>query len=92
MTKAVKEHLVKSLASGQFISGQLLGEQLGISRTAIAKHIKVLTEIGLDIYSVTGKGYKLAQPLHLLEKDKIISLLADEAKKADYKAKRFTLD
>ncbi|MFT6691379.1 MAG: BirA family biotin operon repressor/biotin-[acetyl-CoA-carboxylase] ligase, partial [Colwellia sp.] len=40
MTKAVKEHLVKSLASGQFVSGQLLGQQLGISRTAIAKHIK----------------------------------------------------
>ena len=79
MTKTVKEHLVKSLASGQFVSGQLLGEQLGISRTAIAKHIKVLTEIGLDIYSVTGKGYKLAQPLHLLDKEKIISLLADEA-------------
>ena len=57
MTKAVKEHLVKSLASGQFISGQLLGEQLGISRTAIAKHIKVLTEIGLDIYSVTAVSY-----------------------------------
>jgi BirA family biotin operon repressor/biotin-[acetyl-CoA-carboxylase] ligase len=81
MTKAVKEHLVKSLASGQFVSGQLLGEQLGISRTAIAKHIKVLIEIGLDIYSVTGKGYKLAQPLYLLEKEKIISLLADEAEK-----------
>jgi len=79
MTKTVKEHLVKSLASGQFVSGQLLGDQLGISRTAIAKHIKVLTEIGLDIYSVTGKGYKLAQPLYLLEKEKIISLLADEA-------------
>jgi BirA family biotin operon repressor/biotin-[acetyl-CoA-carboxylase] ligase len=78
MTKAVKEHLIKSLASGQFVSGQLLGDELGISRTAIAKHIKVLTDIGLDIYSVTGKGYKLAQPLYLLEKDKIINLLADE--------------
>ena len=81
MTKAVKEHLVKSLASGQFVSGQLLGEQLGISRTAIAKHIKALTEMGLDIYSVTGKGYKLAQPLYLLEKDKIISFLVNEASK-----------
>lgn len=77
MTKTVKEHLIKSLASGQFISGQVLGEELGISRTAIAKHVKALTEMGLDIYSVTGKGYKLAQPLYLLEKDKIITLLTD---------------
>ena len=81
MTKTVKEHLIKSLAAGQFVSGQLLGEQLGISRTAIAKHIKVLTDIGLDIYSVTGKGYKLAQPLYLLDKEKIICLLAIEASK-----------
>mgnify|MGYP000005109675 FL=1 len=76
MTKTVKEHLIKSLAPGQFVSGQLLGEALGISRTAIAKHVKALTEMGLDIYSVTGKGYKLAQPLNLLEKEKIISVLA----------------
>jgi BirA family biotin operon repressor/biotin-[acetyl-CoA-carboxylase] ligase len=75
MTKAVKEHLIKSLAPGQFVSGQLLGEQLGISRTAVAKHIKALMAIGLDIFSVTGKGYKLASPLSLLEKDIIIGLL-----------------
>ena len=78
MTKTVKEHLIKSLASGDFVSGQLLGEQLGISRTAIAKHIKALTEMGLDIYSVTGKGYKLAHPLYLLEKERISSLLAKD--------------
>ena len=78
MTKTVKEHLIKSLAAGQFVSGQLLGEQLGISRTAIAKHIKALIEMGLDIYSVTGKGYKLSQPLYLLEKEKIIKLVARE--------------
>ncbi len=78
MTKTVKEHLIKSLAAGQFVSGQLLGEQLGISRTAIAKHIKALTEMGLDIYCVTGKGYKLSQPLNLLAKDKITNLLENE--------------
>ncbi len=77
MTKAVKEHLIKSLASGQFISGQILGEQLGISRTAIAKHIKALSSIGLDIFSVTGKGYKLSSPLSLLEKDIIVDHLRD---------------
>jgi len=78
MAKTVKEHLIKSLATGQFVSGQMLGEELGISRTAIAKHIKALTEMGLDIYSVTGKGYKLAQPLHLLEKERINELLVND--------------
>lgn len=86
MTKAVKEHLIKSLAPGRFVSGQLLGEQLGISRTAVAKHIKALMAIGLEIFSVTGKGYKLASPLSLLDKDTIIGLLDGDStvdKKSD---------
>ncbi|MEW6994834.1 bifunctional biotin--[acetyl-CoA-carboxylase] ligase/biotin operon repressor BirA [Colwelliaceae bacterium MEBiC 14330] len=82
MTKTVKEHLIKSLAQGQFVSGQILGEQLGVSRTAIAKHIKALTEMGLDIYCVTGKGYKLSQTIDLLEKEKIIKSLTNELMQA----------
>jgi len=78
MAKAIREHLIKALATGEFISGQNLGEQLDISRTAISKHIKALTEMGLDIYSVTGKGYKLAHSLSLLNQSKIISGLQKE--------------
>lgn len=71
MVKAVREHLIKSLANGDFVSGQDIGDELDISRTAISKHIKALIDMGLDIYSVTGKGYKLAQSLDLLSVDKI---------------------
>jgi BirA family biotin operon repressor/biotin-[acetyl-CoA-carboxylase] ligase len=79
MTKAVREHIIKALASGEFVSGQEIGIQLGISRTAISKHIKALVNMGLDIFSVTGKGYKLAQPLYLLNKSKILSLISQKA-------------
>ncbi|MCW8866269.1 MAG: bifunctional biotin--[acetyl-CoA-carboxylase] ligase/biotin operon repressor BirA [Colwellia sp.] len=78
MAKAVREHLIKALANGGFVSGQELGDQLNISRTAISKHVKMLIDMGLDIYSVTGKGYKLAQPLDLLRKDEILRLLPTE--------------
>jgi len=73
MAKAIREHLIKALSTGEFVSGQELGDHLDISRTAVSKHIKALTEMGLDIFSVTGKGYKLSQPLSLLTKDKIIN-------------------
>lgn len=73
MAKTVREHLIEALADAEFVSGQELGEQLGISRTAISKHIKALTEMGLDIYSVTGKGYKLSQPINLLNESEIIN-------------------
>ena len=79
MAKAIREYLIKALADGRFVSGQCLGEQLGISRTAISKHIKALIDIGLDIYSVTGKGYQLAQPIHLLNQSTITKLLPQES-------------
>lgn len=66
MAKVIREQLIQLLADGHFISGQYLGEKLGVSRAAISNHIKALTEMGLDIYSVTGKGYKLSQPITLL--------------------------
>jgi BirA family biotin operon repressor/biotin-[acetyl-CoA-carboxylase] ligase len=75
MAKAVREHLLQALANGRFVSGQELGNKLNISRAAISKHIKSLMEMGLDIYSVTGKGYKLAEPLNLLNKEQIVNQL-----------------
>ncbi|GAA6174077.1 bifunctional biotin--[acetyl-CoA-carboxylase] ligase/biotin operon repressor BirA [Colwellia sp. KU-HH00111] len=77
MAKAVREHLIKMLAKGEFVSGQEMGNQLAISRSAISKHIKALIEMGLDIYSVTGKGYKLSQPINLLALDQIINAWPD---------------
>jgi len=79
MANSVKEQLIKQLANGQFMSGQVIGEQLGISRAAVSKHIRGLGEMGLDVYRVTGKGYRFAQPLVLLEKVKILQTLSTSA-------------
>jgi len=80
MAKLIQQELIKSLAPGEFISGQRLAEVLNVSRTAVSKHVKVLTDMGLDIYSVTGKGYKLAEPLNLLSEKKITGYLAQMSK------------
>lgn len=78
MAKAVREYLISALASGEFVSGQEVGKQLGVSRTAISTHVKTLINMGLDIYSVTGKGYKLAQPIQLLNKCNILLFMSQE--------------
>lgn len=67
----VRDSILNSLADGKFHSGEVLGDNLGISRAAISKHIKGLNDLGLEIYSVTGKGYKLASALTLLDEVKI---------------------
>lgn len=79
MAKVIKEELIKQLALGDFISGQHLGEQLGVSRAAISKHIHALADMGLDVYSVTGRGYKLAKPISLLNQEEIEFLLAEHS-------------
>ncbi|MGX4598174.1 biotin--[acetyl-CoA-carboxylase] ligase [Faecalimicrobium sp. JNUCC 81] len=51
----------------EFISGEELSKQLGISRAGIWKHIKTLKEEGYNIESVNKKGYRLAEkPVDLL--------------------------
>ncbi len=64
---ALQRQLIQQLAGGELCSGEWLAEQAGISRAAIARHIDQLQQIGLDIYSIKGKGYRLAQPIQLLD-------------------------
>ena len=42
------------------LSGQELSRQLGITRTAVWKHIRALEEEGYEIEAVNRKGYRLA--------------------------------
>ena len=70
-SELVRGNLLSILADNKFHSGEALGKTLGISRAAISNHIKVFSSLGLDIFSVTGKGYCLAQPLTLLNLDNI---------------------
>ncbi len=67
----VKLAIVKILSCGSFVSGEAIGMALGISRAAVSKHIKGLQDWGLDIYRVHGKGYRLSQPLELLDSNVI---------------------
>ncbi|CAJ0993583.1 bifunctional biotin--[acetyl-CoA-carboxylase] ligase/biotin operon repressor BirA [Pantoea sp. Nvir] len=69
--------LIEILSDGEFHSGANFGKSLGMSRAAINKHIQTLKSWGLDIYTVTGKGYSLPAPLQLLDKKKILSQLKE---------------
>jgi len=67
--------LIKMLADGQFHSGTELGESLQVSRAAVWKSIGKLKDLGLKVHAVQGKGYRLDQPLSLLDRQKIKSAL-----------------
>ncbi|MFM2475970.1 bifunctional biotin--[acetyl-CoA-carboxylase] ligase/biotin operon repressor BirA [Celerinatantimonas sp. MCCC 1A17872] len=59
--------LLHRLSDGHFHSGQVLADALGVSRTSIASYIHQLQAMGVDIYSVKGRGYCLAHPISLLD-------------------------
>ncbi|RNM01589.1 bifunctional biotin--[acetyl-CoA-carboxylase] ligase/biotin operon repressor BirA [Dickeya undicola] len=65
--------LISILSDGEFYSGEYLGELMGMSRAAINKHIQTIREWGLDVFTVTGKGYALSAPIQLLDVEKICS-------------------
>lgn len=71
---------LKILSDGGFHSGTRLGGALGVSRTAVWKHLRALGELGLDIYAVPGKGYRLAQPVELLDARTITSAMDTDAR------------
>ncbi|MBT1446645.1 bifunctional biotin--[acetyl-CoA-carboxylase] ligase/biotin operon repressor BirA [Shewanella sp. JM162201] len=66
-----KREILQLLGSGEFVSGEALAEQLGVSRTAVSNHIDVLESLGVSIFSVKGKGYRLATPVNLIDEARL---------------------
>lgn len=74
--------LLVTLADGRFHSGTEMGERNGRTRAAVWKAIQSLQANGLEIFSVRGKGYRLAQPIELLNRGIILDGLDKRASAA----------
>jgi BirA family biotin operon repressor/biotin-[acetyl-CoA-carboxylase] ligase len=56
----VEKLIIKKLREQkEYVSGEELSKLLGVSRTAVWKHINDLREEGYEIESSSRKGYKL---------------------------------
>lgn len=73
--------LLDMLSDGRFHSGELLGEQLGITRTAVWKLMQKITELGLKVDAITGRGYRLSHPVELLQEQQIVDWIHPDAGK-----------
>ncbi|MCH4178312.1 MAG: biotin--[acetyl-CoA-carboxylase] ligase [Megasphaera sp.] len=69
MRQDILEYLLAH--KGEFVSGQKISEHVGISRTAVWKHIHALKKKGYVIESFTKKGYCLQAAPELLQPDVI---------------------
>ena len=62
-----------------YISGEILAADLGVSRTAVWKHINILKKEGYNIETAPGKGYRLLEMEDKLLPGEIENILFDKA-------------
>ncbi|MBE0490511.1 MAG: biotin--[acetyl-CoA-carboxylase] ligase [Halomonas sp.] len=72
--------LIRLLSDGEFHSGEQLGERLGVSRAAVWKQLRKLEALGIVMEAVKGQGYRLAEPLELLDGARIVAGLSRESR------------
>ena len=65
------------LADGNFHSGTELSQSLALSRSAISKHLQCLSDLGIEMTAISGKGYKLHRPIQLLSLKQMERFLTD---------------
>jgi BirA family biotin operon repressor/biotin-[acetyl-CoA-carboxylase] ligase len=71
--------LIHRLADGRFHSGQELGRLLGLTRSSVWKKLQQIRKrYDIEIDAVTGRGYRLRDPLDLLSHETILGHLRAE--------------
>lgn len=77
----MKSKVLKILKNSrqEFVSGEKLSEELGVSRTSIWKYINKLREDGYEIESYPKRGYRLKEEADILSGDEIDPLLKTKA-------------
>lgn len=77
--KTLASSVLKRMADGEFHSGEALARAFEVSRASVWHAIRELEAAGLEIYKVHGRGYRLQQPLALLDRASIESRLGADA-------------
>jgi len=78
---SLQHALIDILADGQFHSGNELGKALNVSRSAVWKALQQLRGFDVDIHAVHGRGYRLVEPLELLESEIIQTALNSQTRR-----------
>lgn len=61
------------LSDGKFHSGEALAQHFNVSRASIWNALKHAESMGVEIFSVRGRGYKLPQPVCFLDEQSVHS-------------------
>jgi BirA family biotin operon repressor/biotin-[acetyl-CoA-carboxylase] ligase len=68
--------ILRLLADGQFHSGEALARDFGVTRATVWNALQAAEALGVQVFSVRGKGYRLPEPMQFLAHDKVLAALA----------------
>jgi BirA family biotin operon repressor/biotin-[acetyl-CoA-carboxylase] ligase len=68
---------LRKLADGRFHSGEDMARELGRSRATLSETLKRAPELGLELFSIRGKGYRLAAPIDFLDAARVREFMGD---------------
>ena len=77
--KPLAYQLLRLLADGEFRSGAVLAQSTGVSRASVWNAVQEIEASGVDVFSVRGRGYRLALPLSMLNAERINQWLGEAA-------------
>ena len=59
------------LSDGKFHSGEAIAKHFNVSRVSVWQAIVQAEKLGVEIFSVRGKGYSLAHPVQFIDENKV---------------------
>lgn len=77
--------VLRLLADGRFHSGEAIARHFGVTRTTVWNALQGAEALGVQLFSVRGKGYRLPQPVRFIEPMRVLAML-------DGYCDRFTLE
>lgn len=65
------------LADGQFHSGEALAQRFKVTRATIWNAVQHAENLGIEIFSVRGRGYKLPFAINLLDRNEVLKAIGE---------------
>lgn len=77
--------ILRLLSDGQFQSGEAIARHFGVTRATVWNALRDAESLGVRLFSVRGKGYRLPEPLRFIDAGRVREALVTHGS-------RFTLD
>ena len=70
--------ILRLLADGRFQSGEEIARHFGVTRATVWNALKDAENLGVRLFSVRGRGYRLPEPIQLLEQDSVLAAIGEQ--------------